>query len=193
LLVRHTGSGTQLARAALLRGSDLGRPWSEASAAPRRVPRLTCAQFAPALTAVTEIGTAATPTWQQSSAGPFFSQSSYVYARARQRADVWAALARPHLLSCVADALLAGSGNGVHYSVKHKQLLPLPALSASAAGYRVRGTASASGQTIDVYLDVVLLGRGSQVTEISFSTFEQPVARRLELRLARAAASRLGG
>ncbi len=192
LLRRHTASGTGLARAALLRGSDLGRPWTEAAPGPQRVPRLTCAQFAPSLLGVTEIGAAATPTWQQSSSGPFFSQSAYAYASPSQEVGVWAALARPQLLSCGADALLAGSGNGVRYRIRSKQIVPLPPLGARAAGYRVRGTASTTGQTIDVYLDIVLLGRSSRTTEISLSSFGQPVASRLELRLARAAARRLG-
>jgi hypothetical protein len=79
----------------------------------------------------------------------------------------------------------------VHFSVTGKRLLSLPKLGVPAAGYRVSGEATSQGQSIDVFLDVVVLGSGRTIGAISISSFEQPVARALELRLARTVAERL--
>jgi hypothetical protein len=72
-----------------------------------------------------------------------------------------------------------------------KHLLSLPKLAAAAAGYRVTATASQTGQSVPVALDVVLLGRGQTVSEISISSIQQPVSRKFELRLAETVAGRM--
>jgi hypothetical protein len=190
-VAHHTPAGMTLARHALLRRGDLGRGWT-GSAAPNTVPELTCPGFSPRLQGVVESGSAITPTFQGSSSGPFVSQTAYAYATGAEEGTVWRNVARPSLLRCVAASLTQGSGNGVRFTVADKRLLSLPKLAARAAGYRVAGTASTPGQTIDVYLDVLLLGRGETVTEISISSFAQPVARAFELRLARIVARRMG-
>jgi hypothetical protein len=190
---RHTTEGQALAREVLLKRGDLGRGWREATSAPAKVPGLTCLQFKPPMNGVVEIGAAASPTWGQSSGGPFVSQDAYAYRSGSQESTAWRQLARPGYRVCVADALIAGGGQGVHFRVKHRSLFSLPGVGAAAAGYRVSGTASQSGQTIDVFLDVILLGGGSRISALSLSSFEQPVGRSLELRLARAAARRLVG
>jgi hypothetical protein len=120
------------------------------------------------------------------------SQVAYVYATGAQRATVWNALVRPRLVRCVAASLAAGSGDGVRFMVTGKRLVSLPKLGVAAAGYRVGGTATSQGQSVDVFLDMVVLGSGRTISAISISTFEQPVARALEIRLARAVARRLG-
>ena len=187
---RHTAADMALARGALLRRADLGPGWSQASPAGKPAP-LTCSQFQPATAGVVETGSASSPTFQQSSSGPFVADSAYVYASAAEERAYWDKVMRPGLLRCVAAALTQGSGSGLRFTVTAKQRLTLPKLPSSAAGYRVSGTASGSGQTIDVYLDMVVLGRGRAISAISLSTFSQPVDRRLELRLARLAANRL--
>jgi len=138
------------------------------------------------------VGRAESPTYGQSSSGPFVSQTAYAYGSGSQQGRVWNALARPKLVRCVAQALLAGSGGGVHFTVTGRQTLGLPALPANARGYRVSGTATTTGQTVNVFLDMILLGRGQTISALSISTFQVPVASRLELRLAGAAARRLG-
>jgi hypothetical protein len=188
---RHTPAGSALARHALLRRGDLGRGWS-GSPAPKKVPELTCPGFSPPLQGVVETGSATTPTFQGSSSGPFVSETAYAYATAAQQGTVRGKVGQPGLLRCVAASLAQGSSNGVRFTVTDKRLLTLPKLAARAAGYRVTGTASRPGQTIDVYLDVLLLGRGETVTEISISSFAQPVARAFELRLGRIVARRMG-
>ena len=53
------------------------------------------------------------------------------------------------------------------------------------------GTASVPNQTVNVWLDVLLLGSGTTVTEVSVSSFLAPPARGFELRLARVVAGRM--
>ncbi len=173
----------------LLRRGDLGRGWSETSAAPRKAPSLTCAGFSPSPRAV-EIGRAGSPTWQQSANGPFVSETTYAYASAGQEPSVWAAVVRPKFARCAAQSLIAGSGGGVSFKVTHEQAFGLPGLP-GASRYRVRGTATSSGQSVDVYLDQVVIGRGKVIGVLSVSSFEAPVANRLERRLARSALLRL--
>jgi hypothetical protein len=186
-----TPAGLALAHQALLRRADLGQGWT-GTPAPKAVPELTCPGFRPGLKGVVEAGAASSPTFRASSSGPFASDTAYAYATAAEEATVWRTIARPGLLSCVAESLTAASGDGVHFTVIGKDLLALANLPARAAGYRVAGTASTANQTVDVYLDVLLLGRGETVTELSISSFEQPVARSFELWLARIIARRMG-
>jgi hypothetical protein len=184
-----TPAGNALARGLLLRRGDFGRGWTS-TPAPKRAPGLTCPAFSPALSGVVQTGSAISPTFQAGSTGPFVSQTAYAYASASEEETVWREVARRALLRCVAASLVR-STRGVHFSVRSKRLLALPSLPVHAMGYRVFGTASIPNQTVNVYLDVVLLGGGTTVTELSISSFLAPVARSFELRLARIAAGRV--
>jgi hypothetical protein len=185
-----TRSGMALARGLLLRRGDFSPGWTS-SPAPKTVPGLTCPAFRPALSGVVQTGGAISPTYEQSSTGPFASQTAYSYANAGEEQTVWSEVARPNLLACVAASLARTSTGGVHFAVNGKRLLALPSLPVRAEGYRVTGTATVPNQTVNVYLDVVLLGGGDEVTELSFSSFLQPVARAFEVRLARIVAGRV--
>jgi hypothetical protein len=55
----------------------------------------------------------------------------------------------------------------------------------------VTGTASTTAQKVTVYLDMIVVGHGTGVSQISLTTFSQPPRRSLELRLARLIARRL--
>lgn len=184
-----TPAGMAAARQELLRRSDLGRGWTSMPA-PRKVPAMTCPAFSPGLSGVVQTGAATAPTFQATSSGPFASQTAYAYASASEEQTVWREVARKHLLTCIAASLVR-SGGGARFAVKSKRLLPLPSLPVHAIGYRVAGTASVPNQTVNVWLDVLLLGSGTTVTEVSVSSFLEPPARGLELRLARVVAGRM--
>jgi hypothetical protein len=188
---RHTSAGTALARQVLLRRGDLGSGWAVQAPAPKKVPTLTCGSFNPSLPAITQQGAGATATFQQSSNGPFVGQNAYAYASASERQQFWHGVVRPQLVRCVAESLTRGAGQGVSFKVTGKQPLALPQLRVPARGYRVSGQANAPDQSVDVYLDMLVLGRGKLITELSFSSFYQPAPRQLELRLARRIAGRL--
>jgi hypothetical protein len=67
----------------------------------------------------------------------------------------------------------------------------VPALAARSAGDRVTAKGETSGKTVTAYLDTLLIARGRTVTELGFTGYGQPVARQLELRLARIVGARL--
>jgi hypothetical protein len=188
---RHTQEGAALARHVLLRRSDLGSGWSVQAPAPKKVPSLTCGEFDPTLPVITQQGSAATATFQHSSNGPFLGQSAYAYASPSQRQQFWHGVVRPQLVRCVAESLARGAGAGVSFKATGRKPLALPQLRVPARGYRVSGTANAPDQSVDVFLDMIVLGRGKLVTQLSFSSFYQPAPRQLELRLARRTAQRL--
>jgi hypothetical protein len=177
------------ARQELLRRSDMGPGWTS-TPSPKTVPGLTCPAFTPALSGVMQTGAAISPTFQATSTGPFASQTAYAYANESEEQTAWREVARPRLLTCVAASLVR-STRGAHFAVTSKRLLPFPDLPVHAIGYRVAGTASVPNQTVNVYLDVVLLGAATTVTEVSVSSFLQPPALALELRLARIVAGRV--
>jgi hypothetical protein len=180
-----------IARSALLDRADLGPGWNESSPPPSKPPNLTCPAFDPRLPGAVETGVAASSTFRASAHGPFVSETAHAYATARQERAVWGHVARPRLLRCAAASLRRAGAAGVSFTVTGKRLLALPPLPAPARGYRVSGTASTSYQTIDVFLDLFVVGRGQTIAAVVVSSFEQPPPRRLELRLLRTAARRM--
>jgi hypothetical protein len=187
--VHHTVAGGAAARRALLRASDLGSGWSK-GATPKKIGKLTCGTAAPTLAGVLEIGSAITPTYRQSSSGPFLSQATYVYGSPAEAALFWQHISGPAALACLAKGVAGGSTKDVSFRVTHQQALPAPAGKQSAA-YRVVGQAKTSLQKVAVYVDVVLVQRGNAISEISWSSFSAPVAARVEQGIARTAATRL--
>lgn len=188
-----SSAGQAIAGAALLRRADFGRGWREQAPAPAKVPSLTCPQFSPHVSGVTQAGAAASPTFEASSYGPFVSEIAHAYATTSEATALWRAVARPGLVVCAADSLRRGATQGVRFTVTGKGPLRLPGLPAPATAYRVTGTATLSYQTIDVYLDMLVVGRGKTIAGILLSSFEQPPPRRLEVRLAGTVARRMAG
>jgi hypothetical protein len=177
------------ARRALLRGSDL-RSWTT-SPAPKHVPVLTCPSFNPDLSGARPLASASSQTFGQSASGPFTSQVAYVFATPVRAELFWRRVVTPRLAVCVAGSLSAGSTRSVRFRVTHRRRLSLPRIGDRDAAYRVTGTATSGGQTVDVVLDFLIVGRGSGVSSLSFTSFFSPAPRRLELRLARLVARRL--
>lgn len=175
------------ARGALLRHSDL-HGWGTA-AGPKKVPPLTCSAFSPS--GIKPLGDAASPTFSDGSSGPFVSETAYVYSSASKEQTFWRRVVGRGLESCVADSLTAGSTSSVTFRVSRKQLLSLPRIGARDAGYRVSGNASSTDGSQTVYLDMLVVGDGSGIAAISFTSFFDPVSRSTELRLARLVASRM--
>jgi hypothetical protein len=179
-----------VAHGALLRRADLGPGWT-ASALAQAPVGLTCPDFNPTVSGVLESGVASSARFQLSANGPFVAQTVYVYETAPQAALLWRTVVRPRLVRCVAASLRHGSGGGIRFATTHQGQLGLPKLGARRSGYRVAGTATTTAQTINVYLDMVVLARGRTLTAISLSSFSEPVTRSLELGIARRAAARL--
>lgn len=188
-VVRHTTAGAAIAGRALIARRQLGHGW-RATAAPARVPPITCPGFDPHVPAAVEIGAATTGRLFQTAAGPFVSQTAYAYATAAEATAVARHYLRRGLVTCIASSLTGGSTRQVKFRVRRRHGLAVPRLGLAARGYRVAGTATEPEQTVAVYLDAIVLARGQVVTELSLASFYAP-PRRLELRLERLAARRL--
>jgi hypothetical protein len=186
----HTRAGTAAAKRMLLTKRDLGAGWTAAPAG-KTPPALTCAGFAPSTDGVVETGVAASPAFRGGDAGPFVAQSVYVYATPAQARRFWLRVVGAGVRSCLTQSVVQGSTTDVKFAVKKIQDLALPALGARRAGYRLTATATAPGQTVDAYVDLLLIGDGKAIAAISLSSFSQPLSERVELALARAAARRL--
>jgi hypothetical protein len=178
------------ARATLLRHSDL-HGWSS-SPGPKKAPALTCGAFEPNVAGVKPLGAAASPTFAQSSSGPFVSGTAYVYGSSAKERTFWHRVVTRRLETCVADGLEAGSTSSVTFDVNHKSLMSLPRIGARDAGYRVSGSAVSTDGSQTVYLDMLVVANGSAIGAISFTNFFDPVPRSFELRMARLVAKRLG-
>lgn len=187
--VHHTHAGTAEAHRALVRHSDLGAGWIT-GATPKKVGSLACATVT--LNGVVEIGSAVSPTYRRSGAGPFLSESAFTYNSSAGAATFFKRVATRGALSCLAQTILNGaSSSGVSFTVVEKQALAAPRVSAKAAAYRIVGRAKVSSQKVDVYIDLILLQQGNAIAELGLSSFAVPVARADELAIARSAAARL--
>lgn len=188
----RTHSPPPSARALLITRSDLGSGWTVTAPAPRTVPAVACARLHLGLRgAEARPIAAASPTFAAASDGPFVGQTAYRYATAADERRVWRGVARPALLTCLAESFVQGSGHGVRFSVVSQRKRPAPRLAVKAASYVLQATATRGTQSANVYLDVLLLGGGTGVTELSFSSVSGPPPAALELRLARIVARRL--
>jgi hypothetical protein len=185
-----TAAGRALVQHALISRSSLGAGFSE-SPAPHSLPDLTCPAFHPGLPGVIKTGTAISPTFSGGGGGPFISQSAYAFATAAQQAEVWHKVIARGLLGCVRASLEAGSTRRVTLRATKADLMSAPPVTRQVAGYRVRGTASTTGQLLDVYLDMLVVGRGPVITTISITSFSDPASSAFEAKLARAALRRL--
>jgi hypothetical protein len=187
---RSTAAGRELARSVLLDVADFGSGWSSA-APPRKVPPLTCAGARSTPRRERRIGAAVSPIFGASSTGPFVAQVVYAYASRSARAASWRAQVSPQLLRCAATSVNAGGGSGVSLVITGSRPLKFPKLGTELAAYRDRGTASAGGQSLKVFLDVIVLGSRRVITAISLSSLGKPVSTKLERQLVQITATRI--
>ena len=189
--VHHTAAGNTAAHRALLTHADLGKAWIT-GATPKKPGSLACTGSA-TVSGVTEIGAAVSPTYRSSGAGPFVSESAFVYDSAAGAARYYERIARRNALSCLAQALTAGASQtqGLTFTVTKRLSLVTPRVGVTASAFRVIGVAKTQAQRVTIYVDAILLQHGTKIAEIGFSSFAAPVHAGDELRIARAAARHL--
>lgn len=191
LVRKHTPAGMAAARAALLDVHALGEGW-RATAKPATSASLSCPAWEPALGGIVETGAASSDGFRASATGPFLAQSAWVYRGAAQEAAYWRRVVRGGVLDCLSAAVQQGSTRDVVFSVVGRTRIALPRLAPHVAGYRVAATATSAAQVVRVYYDLLVLGRGAAVTELTWAQFAAPPKRAQELAVARLAARRLG-
>jgi hypothetical protein len=190
---QHTAVGTTAAKGSLLTLSDLGKGW-QAGATGTPGLHLSCKGWSPSAKGIVETGAAGSPSFAATQVGPFLSQTTSVYASSKQASTYWARAVQPGLVACVVQTVAALEGRGIHVKVVSKGALPVSKASNLTAGYRVVASLTSPGKTPrKLYFDVVLVGRGNTLSELSMTSFVAPVPARVEAALAKLVASRIGG
>lgn len=178
------------AAAPLLIGrADLGSGWTVSAPAATRVPQITCHALGAALQSARRQA-AVGATFAQASAGPYVQQTAYRWAAATTATAVWRQVARPALLSCLAQSLAKGGSSGVTFTVTGRHAITAPRLSVGIRAYRVLATATIQGQSFPAFLDELVINTGGAVSEASIATYEQAPTAAVERQVAAAIARR---
>ena len=189
---QHTATGTTAAKASLLTLSDLGKGWQAGTTGTPGL-HLSCKGWTPSGSGIVETGAAGSPSFAATQVGPFLSQTTSVYASPKQASTYWDRAVQPGLVACVVQTVAALEARGIHVDVVSKGALPVTKASNLTAGYRVVATLTSPGKTPrKLYFDVVLVGRGNTLSELSMTSFVAPVPAKVEAALARVVASRIG-
>lgn len=180
-------------KALLVTRPDLGTGWSIQSPAPRKVPSVGCgAQHLRLRAGAAHPRAAASPTFREGTSGPFVAQTAYEYAKVSQQRQVFAAVARHALLKCLAQTFTDSSRGGVKFTVISERGLGAPRVRARTAAYRVTATATLdSDQSVNAYLDTILVADGKGLSQLSVSSLTTPPPPALERRLAHLVSSAL--
>jgi hypothetical protein len=189
---QHTTAGTAAAKASLLTNADLGKAWTAGATGTPGL-HLACTGWSPNGKGIVETGAAGSPSFASSNVGPFVSQTTSVYASSKQASTYWARAVQPGLVQCVVQTVKAVEAQGIKVKVLSKGNLPVSKAGSLAAGYRVVANLTSPGKTPRrLYFDVVLVGRGNTLSELSMTSFVAPVPAKVENALAKVVASRIG-
>jgi hypothetical protein len=190
LVQKHTKADTAAAERVSLTLADVGAEWTSSPPSGAE-PALTCASSHPDLTGVVETGAASSDSLQAGTLGPFVSESAWVYKTPAQAGQLWQRAVGPKLLACLAGSVTGGSTSQIRFAVKSKNVLRAPSANRRRAVYRVVATAATSGQSVTVYYDLVVVGGGRGVAEITFARVGAPTSPSTEATLASTVAHRL--
>lgn len=190
--VHATKAGTNAAKASLLTKADLGKGWT-GKASTQTGATFSCKGFDPSGTGITRIGGATSDTFSYGTGGigPFLLQKTSVYATTKQANAYWARAVTPKLLSCAVQTLESVSAQGVKVTITSSRELSFQTTLPHTAEYRVVGELGPN--KIKNYLDVIVLGDGSAITEITISSFESAPPATFEQTVAHQVIRRLGG
>jgi hypothetical protein len=172
------------ARPLLITRAGLGTGWRVTGPAPTRVAAMSCHSL-PAGLQSQRRQAAASATFGQDSSGPFVEQAAYRWASAATATAIWRQVARPSMLTCLAQSLTHGGSRGVTFTVTGRRRLAAPLLPVGIRSYRVTATATTGGQDFPAYVDELVINTPGALSEISLASFEQPPPARLEDRIAR--------
>jgi hypothetical protein len=190
LVQKHTKADTTAAQGASLTLGDLGLGWTTGATGGAE-PALTCPSHHPNLTGIVETGAASSDTFQAGSQGPFASSSAWVYKTPTQAGKLWQLVVGPKLLGCLASSVAAASTKDVKFTVRSKNVIHAPSDTKKRATYRVVATATTAGSSSTAYYDLVVVGAGRGVAELTFARIGAPMSASTEAKLAGAVARRL--
>ncbi|HEX4518574.1 MAG TPA: hypothetical protein VH063_03230 [Gaiellaceae bacterium] len=190
---KHTKAGNASAKSSLLTVAVLGKGW-KATAGNAPGLKLSCPGFAPSGKGIVETGVAGTGSLSTSSVGPFVSQATSVYATPGQAATYWKRAVTPGLVKCIAETVDAIGAQGVKVAITKEGSLPLAKVTDMTTAYRVVATLSSAKRNYNrkLYFDVILIGSGKTLTEITVSSIVSAVPAKVEAALATIVAHKIG-
>jgi hypothetical protein len=170
-----TTSGTAQARAALLRGSDLGRGWfSDPPPNPLHIIAPCRGRLDPRESDLIEVG----------AASAFFNhgpnvlmQTTSVYITEFDARAAWSRTLAASPLDCMRTTL-------AHNRISPERSEALPSLKGVTA-YRVVASFKGHRRRVVVYFDQLLVHRGRVATRVFLTSYTHPFSRAFETRLAR--------
>jgi hypothetical protein len=151
---------------------------------------LTCASFAPNLSAFTITGQASSHSFSRPDGTSLFSAAEVFRTSADERGD-WQRSARREALPCVAHMLERLSRNGVRLKVTSSALRPAPRLGDRSISFRIAATISANRSSVKAWFDILAVSRGRADATLAVVTFWAPPESALEQPLLARLASRL--
>jgi hypothetical protein len=175
--VKHTARGNAAAKASLITLADLGSGWKAATNTGSIGLQLNCSGYAPSGKGIVETGSASSPDFTGGAGGPFILQVTSVYAKRG---------VRPGLVRCASQTLETITAKGIQVKILSQGALPVTPVGSLTAGYRVVADlySAKTKKTLKTYFDVVLVGRGKMLSEITISTFGSAVPAKVEYALA---------
>ena len=151
---------------------------------------LTCASFAPDLSAFTITGQASSHSFSRPDGTSLFSSAEVFRTNADERGD-WQRSARRAALPCLARTLERLSRNGVQLRVTSSALRPAPRLGERSISFRIAATISANGSAVKTWFDIDAVARGRADATLAVISFWAPPESALEHSLLAKLAGRL--
>jgi hypothetical protein len=153
---------------------------------------LTCASFAPDLSAYTITGQAMSHVFARSDGTSLFS-SAEVFKRTSDEVGDWRKTARRSALPCVAQMLEQQSTGAVQLTVASSSLRPAPRLGDRAISFRVVARVTAGNLAFKGWFDILAVSRGRMDATLAMLSFRKPPSSAVEQSLLATLASRLSG
>lgn len=179
-----------LASSVLLQSADLENVWKPESEKPTSDPLACDGLLEIRESDLVETGRAIGPLLLHGSKKAL-AQSVHVYATAAQADAAWARRTMKKTVLCM-QRRMEGSSNMMSWiSVTQQYPLALPDLVPHVAGYRVIGDAVSGSQRTKAYLDLLLLSRDRTLTMVLLTSYDAPLPKAFEHRLARTISERL--
>ena len=151
---------------------------------------LTCASFAPDLSAFTITGQASSHSFSRADGTSLFSAAEVFRTSADERGD-WQRSARRDALPCLVHALEHLSRNGLQLRVTSSTVGPAPRLGERSISFRVTATISANGASVKTWFDIAAVSRGRADATLGVISFRAPPESALEHSLLAKLAARL--
>jgi len=151
---------------------------------------LTCASFAPDLSAFTITGQASSHSFRRADGTSLFSVAEVFRTSADERGD-WQRSARREALPCLAHAMEQLSRGGVQLKVTSTAVRPAPRLGEHSISFRIVATISANGASVKTWFDIAAVARGRADATLGVISFRAAPSSALEHSLLAKLASRL--